>query len=223
MDEGVSQPPDGMPLALRVPDVLSGTPSVGTPFLRLDPSLWIASGSQRDCYRHPDDPALCVKITARSHHPRRHQNPRELAYYRLLQRNGNDWLHLARCHGSVETSHGPGVVFDLLRDASGKVLPNLEERLTGASLDAGMLRSEFRALRDWLLVHRVIVGDLRLANLVFDPDRPSGHRLVLVDGVNNRNLIRLESHVAWLARRKIQRIWKRFVSRQLAPRGLADL
>jgi len=174
--------------------------------LHLDESLLIGAGSHRKCYQHPSNPALCIKITINSSCTRRHQNPREYAYYQLLEKRGIDWRRIARCHGWVQTNLGRGLMFDHIRGPDGQTLPNLEEQLKQGILNHEMLRHELWQLREWLIRNAVIVCDLQLANMVLIPQRRPGEKLVLVDGVNNRNLIKIANYLPPLARSKMRRI-----------------
>lgn len=61
--------------------------------IELTDELLVGAGGHRECYRHPQDRKLCIKITV-SHDKR--QSVRELTYYAILERRGIAWDMLPR-------------------------------------------------------------------------------------------------------------------------------
>ena len=185
----------------------------------LDSSLLIGTGSNRACYRHPDDENKCIKVTLQGKLPRRHQNPREFKYYRLLEKRGIDWEQIARCYGWVETNLGMGLVFRRVIAHDGSSLPNLQQACEQGWVERDHLFNELQSLKNWLMKHAIIVSDLKLENMIYVPHNEPGRRIVLVDGVNNRNAIKLANYLFPLARSKMRRVWDRF-SRRLLNEGM---
>ncbi|MFO7813069.1 MAG: YrbL family protein, partial [Pelovirga sp.] len=183
--------------------------------LKLTESLFVARGRQRECYVHPDDPDLCIKVTVQTRSKWREQNPREFKYYKLLEQRGIDWNRIAPCSGWVKTDKGQGLVFGLIRDRNGQICKNLQFLIDNNILTNEEIEFELTCLRNWLLDNAIIVCDLKPANIVYNPDNDPGHRLVLVDGVNNRDFIKTADFVKSLARNKIKRVWKRFEHKHL--------
>lgn len=94
--------------------------------------------------------------------------------------------------GLVETSEGPGVVVRALRGEDGGYAPTLraliaEKRFTP---QAAAALEEFCA---WLVASPLIVGDLHLSNLVLAHDPTHGTRVVMIDGMGEKNLVPLNS------------------------------
>ncbi len=70
----------------------------------------IGAGQERVCYPHPDDEDKVVKIQKGDSDK---QTRRELALYASLARRGmNDFEHIPRFYGRVQTSLGSGFVVD---------------------------------------------------------------------------------------------------------------
>lgn len=183
----------------------------------IDPSLFVGRGAQRECYIHPHNPGLCLKITVRTRSKWREQNPREYRYYRSLEARGIDWSRIARCYGWAATDKGDALVFQLVATDNGEVCKDLQFYLDRGLLDVEEILHELNMLKEWLLGNAVIICDLKPANIVYHPERPRGQRLIFIDGVNNRNFLKLANVIKPLARSKMKRVWKRFEQRYLAP------
>ena len=178
--------------------------------LQLDNAVLIGKGLHRECYLHPADSRLCVKIVVAGNSD---ENRREARYYSRLAARGISWDMLARFHGLVNTSLGEGAVFDLIRDGDGSVSRPLAGYLESAELsdaNSGLLRLALPALRDYLLDNRVVTMTLKSKNILLQKSTGGMGRLVLVDNVGNSDFIPLSHYIGWLGRRKILRKWRRF-------------
>lgn len=178
--------------------------------LQLDHSLLIGKGLHRECFQHPENPALCVKVVVAGDSD---ENRREAKYYRFLQRRGISWEMLARFHGLLDTNMGEGAVFDLVRDGDGQVSATLAHYLQSKELISAYgprLEAALAALKAYLLRERIVTMTLKAKNIAFQRVAGGGGRLVLVDNVGNSDFIPASNYSAWLARRKIQRKWHRF-------------
>lgn len=191
-----------------------------TTVLELDQQHYIGEGSNRLCYRHPENPQLCIKIVTKSHTKRKDQNLKEFSYYNFLQKKDIFWDRIAKCYGWTQTSLGKGLVFELIRDKNNQPLPNLEEQLKANTLAPEEIAQELQALIDSIMTSAIIVADLSLANIVYNPDKVKGKRLILVDGVSNRNFFKLANYVPFMARHKMKRTWKRFCIKHLHRYGI---
>src|SRR5690606_34067425 len=118
-----------------------------------------ASGANRHCFVHPDDPARCLKVIRPENIEARFR--RQPAFKRLLGRQRlNDnlqeqrayrqtaiqqliaagkeeipWQHLPRLFGSRATSAGAANESELIRTAAGDIAPTLERYLAGDGFD----------------------------------------------------------------------------------------
>jgi hypothetical protein len=189
--------------------------------LQLDQALLVGKGLHRECFEHPENPSLCVKIEVAG---QSNENRREAKYYRMLQRRGISWEMLARFHGFVETNRGEGAVFELVRDFDGEVSATLAHYLQSGELFAAygeQLAAALPALKAYLLRDRIITMTLKAKNMAFQRIAQGQGRLVLVDNVGNSDFIPASNYSAWLARRKIERKWARFeqlLASQYSPR-----
>lgn len=191
-----------------------------------------ASGGNRHCYRHPDDPEKCVKVMRpgriaelRARAPwykrlagnkRFDDNLRELAGYRqrALRDAGSDspaWRHLARWYGLVETSDGTGAVSQLIVDADMNPAPTLDSYLQRHGLDAPIMAALER-FAGWLMETRILTKNILPHNLVVKMHQGKPE-LVLIDGLGRATLLPFPEWFQWSNRRyihrRIERMWRR--------------
>ncbi|WP_172656309.1 YrbL family protein [Halomonas sp. PR-M31] len=179
--------------------------------LYLQDDLLIGRGTERYCYRHPQDDTRCIKVVHNVKNNKQ-QNQKDYEYFSRLQKRGIDWSHLPRCYGWVETDQGNGLVFDLLQDKQGNPLPRLDVLLQNGYLDKAAIKAPLKELQDYLQANQIFTSDLRASNIVCESEE-TPLRLFLIDGVGDRDFIRLASMIKPLARAKTNRQWKRFMKR----------
>ena len=177
---------------------------------------FVAEGTDRKCFRHPQEPDLCIKVL----HPERRAGRfwREINYFTALQRRGVEFTHVAAFHGLIDTNLGRGAVFDLVRDDDGQVARSLEYYLQQQDQQHHQWISvELEALkqdlwRQWIAVHDLNPSNLLAKRLGFDR-----YRLVAIDGVGHNHWIPLANYSRRFARRKLARVWNRRYRQWYAP------
>ncbi len=175
------------------------------------PDQPIGEGKERVCYLHPDDARRVIKLQKTAV---RKQTDRELRLYRSLQQRGlQDYSHLPRYHGTVDTNLGPGNVFDLVANYDGEISRSLWWYFThGYPLGEFIVYLE--VFREYLLRNRIVFSnDMSRYNLLFQKISPTDARLVVIDGIGNHTALNWLDNIPVLARSKIQRRWQRFMSR----------
>jgi len=171
----------------------------------------IGVGQERACYRHPADAGKAVKVLRGASDK---QTRRELALYRQLERRGMaDYSHIPRFYGTVDTNLGRGLVVDLVADYDGAV-----SRSLWWHFERGYPVSEFQSyledLRRYLLANRIVFSvDMGRYNVLFQKLSAERARLVVIDGLGNHTAINWLDRIAYFARRKIERRWRRFIVR----------
>jgi hypothetical protein len=178
--------------------------------IEIDTHALIGKGLHRECYVHPDDPALCVKVVVSGTID---ENRREAAYYASLARRGVSWEMLPRFHGLEQTTLGEGAIFDLIRDYDGPVSHTLAHYLGSGPLTEQHAAALYKALgnlKSYLLNNRIITMTLKPKNILFQQLTPDEGRLVIVDNIGNSDFIPLANYSKWLAQQKIKRKWRRF-------------
>ena len=164
----------------------------------------------RECFIHPDNAQWCVKVIVAGNS---NENHREARYYGLLARRKISWAMLTRFHGLVATNLGEGAVFDLVRDYEGGVSKTLSHYLGSEELTAAhseLLARALTELKAYLLENRIVTMTLKTKNILWQKDAENDGKLVIVDNVGNSDFIPIANYSALLARRKIERKWRRF-------------
>lgn len=178
--------------------------------IELDPTTLIGKGLHRECFVHPLDPSLCIKIVVAG---TINENHREASYYQHLASRGISWEMLTRFHALVATNLGEGAVFDLVRDYDGTVSNTLAHYLNSGAPDhtfGTQIGCALMRLEAYLLDNRVITMTLKPKNILFRLDGPDSGALVIVDNIGNSDFLPIANYSGTLARRKIQRKWRRF-------------
>ncbi|MGM0769386.1 MAG: YrbL family protein [Pseudomonadota bacterium] len=194
-----------------------------------------ASGSNRHCFRHPDDPLLCLKVLRPENIEARYQrqplakkllgrrriddNAQELKAHRqrairhMLCRGEAEvvWQHLPRFHGTELTSLGSANVSQLLLDDQGQPAQTLEHYLRHRGFDQPM-RDAVGRFCDWLQTTGILTRNLLPHNLVV-VNRHQRPELYLVDGLGAPTIPdKLATVPAWRQRyveRRIRRFYLR--------------
>ncbi len=171
----------------------------------------IGVGQERACYRHPANPTRVIKVQKGSSDK---QTRRELRLYRWLQRRGMDnFAHIPRFYGEVQTNLGDGFVVDLIEDFDGSRSLSLYD-----CFERGYPLAEFKPyleeLRSYLLENRVIFSvDMGRFNVLFRRLSEHDARLYVIDGLGNHSALNWLDNFRYFARRKIRRRWTRFIGR----------
>lgn len=194
-----------------------------------------ASGYNRHCFRHPDDPLLCLKVLRPENIEARYQrqplakkllgkrriddNAQELkahqqsAIQRLLSQGHAEtvWQHLPRFHGSQPTTLGHANVSELLLDDQRQPAQTLEQYLQRRGFDQPMADA-VRRFCHWLQHTGILTRNLLPHNLVI-VTRNHQPELFLVDGLGAPTIPdKLAALPAWRQRyiaRRIQRFYRR--------------
>lgn len=198
----------------------------------LGPARLIGHGWKRDCYQHPDDPGLCIKVPSRDPKgaPRLRERFVEWRSGGTIgdQHNDREWRAYLRFgavlapfipayHGFVETTRGRGLVVELIRDADGAPSRQLKDWLRTAPPEtAEPLLDRLETLFDLLLSNEAWLMDLNLTNFAAQIAADGTARPRLVDIkrlVDNKELFQLSGWSDWLMRRKLVRRIARFYAK----------
>ncbi len=194
-----------------------------------------ASGYNRHCYRHPDDPALCLKVLRPENIEARFQrqawpkkvlgkariddNRQELrahqqpAIRKLLaeDRDALLWAHLPRFHGTADTSLGTANVSEIITGNNGQPAETLEDYLKHRGFDQP-IQSAAERFCNWLTETGILTRNLLPHNLVI-ADRNGQPELFLVDGLGAPSIPDKLSVIPAWRRRYIRRRVRRFYLR----------
>lgn len=178
----------------------------------------VAAGSTRNVYRHPDDPALLVKVirpaaieqkfgSGAPWYKFKHRRYRHLiAYLREIREQiamhaigGAHPPFLQKIVGFVETDLGMGFAVEAVRGRDGNFAPTLAELIRRGQYDP-RTREKLDRFLDELLASPVIVADLNPSNVVLGYTPERGEHFVMIDGIGFKNVIPLERMSAYVNR-----------------------
>lgn len=177
--------------------------------IKLEKSRFVGKGYHRECYRHPEDSNLCIKVVV---HGNSAEIRRENKYYKHLKKRGISWDFIPRYHGKVETNLGTGYVFDLIKDDNGEVSKTLDYYLSSTLEFKAQVSSLSKALYDlrkYLLNQRIITMTIDPRNIACQKVGSGLFRLYVVDNIGNSDFIPICNYSKWFAKKKILRKWDR--------------
>ncbi|SAI65552.1 PhoP regulatory network protein YrbL [Bordetella ansorpii] len=146
----------------------------------------IGAGHLRECWRHPEHPARCIKIAKNK--PRAHlQNLLESHYATHLQQRGVADMCLPRVHGWAMTDRGWGLILDLVVDAQGMPAPTLRQARAMGTVSDDAAAALLNDALDWLACHGVVWIDASQDNVVLQATEQGGTRLAFIDGLGGRH------------------------------------
>lgn len=180
--------------------------------LQLTKQLLIGKGWHRECYQHPDNRNLCIKVVVNGNDA---ETKREQTYYRYLGQHLTDWQAVPRFYGNVETSLGQGAVFDLIYDHNGKVSQTLGHYLEDPARyrqNNVKLKTALTQLKQYQLQHNVLTMSLKPNNLLMQVKDDETFTAQIIDNLGNADFLPLANYVKCLGKAKINRKWARFSS-----------
>jgi len=176
--------------------------------LQLSPQYLVAEGTDRKCFRHPDDAQLCIKVLQPDTEFGRFK--REIRYYSRLQRRGVDFRHLTPCRGLIDTSLGEAAVFDLVLDDDGRISRSLHHYLsTNDRQFNAWIVDEIEHLKQNFYDQWIVFHDLNPTNILVRRLGFNEFRLVVIDGVGHNHFFPFASFNSAFARKKLVRAWNR--------------
>ena len=185
----------------------------------IDYTAWpvIGQGTERTCYRDPDDERRCVKIARAG---RFKQTLREIGYFHFLIRRGVPFRHLPSFYGPIHTADSIGIAQELIVDipsegTTGPLSPSptIDQylRLPRSPEEIAAFWQALDELLAWLLQYNVLALGIDHNNVVVH-QTGKGIRMILIDGVYDTEWIPVSKYFACFGRRKIRRRWDRFIA-----------
>lgn len=180
--------------------------------IELQASQLVGKGLHRECYVHPDDDNLCIKVVVNRGEE---ETRREQAYYKFLQKRNVIWEMLPKFYGEVDTNLGSGAVFDLIRDADGSVSKTLEHYIESPQLTEvnfqGLLQS-LLSLKEYLITQNIMTMTIKPKNIVYKKQEAQSGLCIIIDNIGNSDLLSISSYSRFFGRKKINRKWTKFIT-----------
>ena len=172
----------------------------------LDKDLFIGKGAHKNCYIHPLNENLCIKV---SREKREKIVEKEIKYYKFLKKTGFDSSIIPKYFGTVETNFGKGHVFELIRDYDGKISKPVDYYLKKKDLYPDFLEN-FSALRKRMYKNNLITRKLKERNLLFKKFDEKKGEIVIIDDIGPSELIPIGLYFSFFAKKKIKRKLEEF-------------
>ena len=185
--------------------------------IEIDQLNFIGRGLHRSVYEHPEDKTRCIKIQHMAGGEK--ESIREKRYCEFLDRRNISWAMLPKFHGTVDTSKGQGVVFDLIRDYDGQVSKMLLTYLDSEDLTReyfGQLRVALAKLRDYLHDYGIVTMTIQPKNILYKRTDSDQGVLYIVDNIGTSDFLPISTYVKYFARKKLKRKWARFEQKMLS-------
>lgn len=176
----------------------------------------IGEGGKRECWRHPDNPSLCIKVAKAK--PKAHmQSVLESHYAEHLYKCGVISPRLPRVHGWKKTNRGWGLVTDLIHDGSGLPALTLRQALEQHRISMDEARELLDEALTWLVKHGVVWVDASVDNVVLIRASHSRPQLAFIDGLGGKRFnaeYRVRCALRWI---------EKFTARQKAAKHRSKL
>ena len=208
------------------------TTKSGPSIIQLSNRMPFASGTKRDCYIHPNDPDLIIKVipahksievlhsskiwirrmlqTPESMDANRGEREKFEKLGKKFENLRESIPNLVEYRGQVQTDLGEGLLFRAIKNYDGAI----SESLGSAAKTGGYVRASLLgALQSLESVQGdgSIYNDLGIDNLVVEilDSSHSKYKLWIIDGINCRSLIPVAEYVEMYARvRKAKKLRK---------------
>ncbi len=175
----------------------------------LNNSLLIGRGTLRACYLHPENSALIIKVPAGDLDKGGQANHKELKGYRRLIREHGQLDCISHCHGTVDTSLGPGLICDCIRDEDGDVSKTIWDLVIYQdTCDIDYLQQVTGKFCDKLIEHDIFLFDINLKNIAMKRLNDGSYQPYAIDvkgPYDNPEFLGLSSHIRFLGRKKLKR------------------
>lgn len=179
--------------------------------IELNDGLLLGRGHHKAAYRHPDNPGHCIKIP---YEMPDYDLKRELTYRKIRAWRGLPASVLTEYYGTVDTNLGTGYVFERMMDCDGSPSVSLEEFLNDKEIDpdkeefvSGLLRELYYKE----LEEEIITSDTNPENFYIQQKAPGKYCLRIIDNIGSPAFIPVIYLVPYLARRHVEKYWKRFI------------
>jgi len=170
---------------------------------------FIAEGVFQKCFKHPSNDDLIIKISKQNIETTRLAN--EIKYCKYISKKTmkkDDYQFFSTFEGTVDTTHGTGYVFNLIRDETTQYTSKtLEYYLLNPNSEISdqMLNTAFDRLIKLMIKYKIIANDIRAKNICCRILKDNSIELIHIDGLGHRDFIPLVNWFSYFAKKKIER------------------
>lgn len=181
--------------------------------IQLDKNNIFASGSERDCYIHPNDNTKLIKIIKYKNNSY-NQNDLEYRYYNYLQKQQVSFDHIAIYFGKVKTNLGEGLVFERIIDFDNQASKQLTYYIKNHMLTTVKEKKLLNELKLYLEQNCILFMDVATINVMCKKISKSNYKLIIIDGLGGKRVgfkSYLYMNFSLYTKYKIKKQWKRFL------------
>jgi len=149
----------------------------------LDDSLFIAKGSGRSCYTHPNDESKLIKIKYSQAGIDNDQNLIDYRYINYLRKNKKSLKHIAQCYEYVDTNLGTGLVCDRIVNYDQSVSKSFRYFMAKKIITLEHQQKLLNELKDYLESEAIVFVDNSLRNILCQEISEGQYRLIIIDGL----------------------------------------
>lgn len=182
--------------------------------IELKECQYLAKGTERKCYIHPDDAGKVIK-TEFILHKDREQNKIDQIYYAYLLKKNISLKHIAKFFGTVNTNYGLGVVFERIENHDGTASETFENILNKQTLSRKTTDALLEELRQYLKTNYIVLGDVYFSNILCQKISTDRYKLIIIDGIGARRMgwkLRLHMYSRIYTNIRIKKQWKKLLS-----------
>ncbi len=179
----------------------------------LDKSVYLAKGSERICFVHPNDENKIIKIIYQQKSTN-NQNELEYKYYKYLENKKVSFSNLSKCYGFIETNLGEGLVFERIRNYDRSTSLSLREYLQKKIFSCKEEKNLLNKLKNYLEINNILFVDATSVNILVKEVSKTEKKLVIIDGIGaKREGIKFNLYLVFpfYAKYKIKKQWKIFL------------
>lgn len=176
--------------------------------LELTDELFIAKGTQKAVYHHPNDKDKCVKVKIIE---KNDDMNKELKYRQSLQRRNLHLSMLPEYYGTVETNLGIGYVFEYIRDFDGNRSYEINEYLDNPQMIEDKLGMNVSSLmflfKEIYFKEKPVLSNVELCNFLVQRTKTGENKIRVVDNLGTPVAIPLVYYFDYFLNRRTRKYW----------------
>lgn len=179
--------------------------------IHLTENLLLGRGAHRECYQHPTNMNLCVKVVYNLSNGGEKELRRELSYYNKLNSKIKDWSSITRYYGKVKTNIGTGYLYDQVRNKDGSPSITLRDYLNNNPVSE-QLKKSLVDLKEYIGKNRLSTMTIKQQNILCQIGDGNTIKLVIVDNLGESTLIPLSKVSKTIFNLRLNKKWRNFIA-----------
>lgn len=178
----------------------------------LTEDLFLGKGAHKQCYQHPTDKNLCVKILF--------QTPdvdleKELKYRKVLEQRQKKTTLLPAYLGIVKTNLGEGHIFECCCDYNGDTSMTIKEYISSKPATPEHIDNVIQVIlkfKELYFKEKIVTSDMDPANFMVQKISESEFTIKIIDNIGTPVMIPLAYYFDYFAAKRTKKYWQRFLN-----------